>query len=106
MSHSLVPSGSYSFLGVAAVVHRVNTCASVVYQLFAVYFVKVTHGVVTSANCAILLYKSACVYICVQDVYGIRYRPEVTSHSLETFSWLLARVPLELAIYQVESIGF
>ena len=39
----------------AVVVHRVNTCASVVHQLFAVYFVKVTHGVVTSANCAILL---------------------------------------------------
>ena len=71
MSHSLVPSRSYLFLGVAAVVYRVNTCASVVYQLFAVYFVKVTHGVVTSANCAILLYKSACVYVCVQDVYGI-----------------------------------
>ena len=37
---------------------------------------------------------------------GIQYSPEVTSHSLETFSLLLTRVPLELAIYQVESISF
>ena len=55
VSHSLVPFESYSFLGVGLVVHQVNTCASVVYQLFAVYFVKVTHEVVTSADCAILL---------------------------------------------------
>ena len=55
VSHSLVPFDSYLFLSVGLVVHRVNTCASVVYQLFAVYFVKVTHEVVTSADCAILL---------------------------------------------------
>ena len=42
-----------------------------------------------------------CMYVCMY-VY-VRYRPEVTSHSL---SLLLARVPLELAIYQVESISF
>ena len=52
VSHSLAPFGSYLCLGV---VHQVNICASVVYQLFAVYFVKVTHEVVTSADCAILL---------------------------------------------------
>ena len=55
VSHFLVPFRSYSFLGMGLVVHQVNTSASVVYQLFAVYFVKVTHGVVTSAECAILL---------------------------------------------------
>ena len=36
----------------------------------------------------------------------VRYSPEVTSHLLETFSLLLARVPLELTIYQVKSISF
>ncbi len=31
----------------------------------------------------------------------LRYNPEVTLHSLETFSLLLARIPFELAYYQV-----
>ena len=62
VSHSLVPFGSYSFLGVGLVVHRVNTCASIVYQLFAVYFVKVTHELVTSADCAILLQQGNTLY--------------------------------------------
>ena len=44
--------------------------------------------------------------ITTTGTYHVRYRPEVTSHSLETFSLLLARVPLGLAIYQVESISF
>ena len=42
----------------------------------------------------------------VDEVGKLRYSPEVTLHSLETFSLLLARVPLKLAIYQVESISF
>ena len=45
--------------------------------------------------------RTTCICAC-----NVRYRPEVTSHSLETFSLLLARVPLELAIYQVESLSF
>ena len=36
----------------------------------------------------------------------VQYIPEVTSHSLKTFSSLPTRVPLEFAIYQVESINF
>ena len=41
-----------------------------------------------------------------EKISYVRYSPEVTSHSLKTFSSLPARVPLELAIYQVKSVSF
>ena len=63
-----------------------------------------------------IVYDMAYAYIVYFSIFNynisivifaeLQYHSKIMSHSLETFSSLLAQVPLELAIYQVESISF